>query len=325
MLAGRQSAARGSRLSCVRASFNVERATPVHAAGYGDSTPLAAGAVGRVSHEKGAPFLARRRYISTEISLDTRLNSVALICGDFAALLYSWLIPHAGDDAVVPHEAERIKVQVFPGRHDLEIAKIEETRDRLISAGLLEWTATGRLRFPLVSFYKYQTYIGKENRSTEERRETPGNVSSLSVSSSSSVSEQKETPAVKTASPRASKPKPDPLNGNREEATRLWNLQEKLRCEAIPGARRRSSSETRLLRIAQRLAGGATPEECEHVLRVYAARAKSEPSQAIWFNGETNWRADSFERASGMATPQEDQPRKFVSAADVIRKMREET
>ena len=45
--------------------------------------------------------MSRRRYLSTEVSLDTRINRLALEAGDFAALLYTWMIPHAEDDASI--------------------------------------------------------------------------------------------------------------------------------------------------------------------------------------------------------------------------------
>jgi hypothetical protein len=52
-----------------------------------------------------------------------------------------------------------------------------------------------------------------------------------------------------------------------------------------------------LVRVAERLEAGASEEECEHVLRVYAAEAKKSNGQ--WFNGQTNWRAENFARALG--------------------------
>lgn len=58
----------------------------------------------------------------------------------------------------------------------------------------------------------------------------------------------------------------------------------------------------RLVPIAKRLEAGATPEECERVLRHYAREAAKRPKAKLkWFNGETNWRKDNFGRALGMA------------------------
>ena len=43
--------------------------------------------------------MARRRYISTAISTDTAVCKLAKKYGEFAAMLYTWMIPHAEDDA----------------------------------------------------------------------------------------------------------------------------------------------------------------------------------------------------------------------------------
>jgi hypothetical protein len=80
-------------------------------------------------------------------------------------------------------------------------------------------------------------------------------------------------------------------------ATRLWDLQEDLRREALPSSRGLEATAERLAAVAERLEAGATEQECELVLRQYAAEAKQ--SDGKWFNGETNWRARNFTRALG--------------------------
>ena len=82
-------------------------------------------------------------------------------------------------------------------------------------------------------------------------------------------------------------------------AIHLWNRQEELRRESIPGTRSLIPHADRLVRIAERLEGGSTVEDCEHVLRVFASEAKSDRDNAKWFNGETNWRPKNFDRALG--------------------------
>jgi len=83
------------------------------------------------------------------------------------------------------------------------------------------------------------------------------------------------------------------------QAQEIWDLQEQLRGMNIPGARPLRATTERLIRIAERLESGATREDCEHVLRVYALDAARGPEQARWFNGETNWRPENFDRALG--------------------------
>ena len=49
--------------------------------------------------------MSRRRYISTSMSIDKRLNKLAVEAGDFAALLYTWMIPHAADDTTIDRKS----------------------------------------------------------------------------------------------------------------------------------------------------------------------------------------------------------------------------
>lgn len=81
-------------------------------------------------------------------------------------------------------------------------------------------------------------------------------------------------------------------------AHHLWGSQERMRQEVIPGSRRLHASDSRIDRVCAILAE-ASREDCEAVLRVYAAEAKRDPSSAKWFNGETNWRKANFDRALG--------------------------
>lgn len=68
--------------------------------------------------------MSRRRYLSTDISTDTAVNRLAMK-SDFAALLYTWMIPHCGDDASIPADAEEILLLVMPGRRDKTVLDIE--------------------------------------------------------------------------------------------------------------------------------------------------------------------------------------------------------
>lgn len=84
------------------------------------------------------------------------------------------------------------------------------------------------------------------------------------------------------------------LSRHLPECRRLWELQNQLR-----GGHPLKGTAERLMRVADRLEAGATPDECEIVLRAYAAEAKKSSESAQWFNGETNWRKDNFDRALG--------------------------
>lgn len=109
--------------------------------------------------------MARRRYITTSMAHDQRLNEVALRHGDFPVLLYTWLIPHAEDDGTIKGTPGEIRVQVVPWRHDRTDADIEAALEALAEAGLLEWDRQRHIvGFPPESFYRYQTYIRLEKR-----------------------------------------------------------------------------------------------------------------------------------------------------------------
>jgi len=109
--------------------------------------------------------MSRRRYISSNISLDRRVNQLAIECGDFAALLYTWMIPHAEDDCSITADPGEILVLVMPWRRDKSELDVQAALDGMVRLGLLERCEDPtRLRFPPSSFYRYQAYIGESRR-----------------------------------------------------------------------------------------------------------------------------------------------------------------
>lgn len=105
----------------------------------------------------------------------------------------------------------------------------------------------------------------------------------------------------------------DTLNGRRSECERLWALHNRLRREVIPGVRNLAATDENLSRIAERLAAGHSPEDCEHILFARASEilvlrrkgAKENLDKAVrFFNGATPWRSDPFEMYCAMPAPQ---------------------
>jgi hypothetical protein len=144
--------------------------------------------------------MSRRRYISTEISLDPAVNRVAKQ-SDFAALLYTWMIPHASDDATITGDPEKLLMLVAPGRRDKDPNDVEAALALLDAEGLFElWSrATATIYLWPEAFYRYQTYIKPSNRrvesaSTADQRKTPQNTASLSPSLSPSHSPSRSAP-----------------------------------------------------------------------------------------------------------------------------------
>lgn len=124
--------------------------------------------------------MSRRRYVSTDISLDKRVNQLAKSGGDFAVMLYMMMIPHADDMGYLTGDFEELTATVLPMRRDVSIEQVEEAVRIMESLALLDIDAEDhRISFPAESFYKYQTYIPADKRrgavNTEDRRRTPSN------------------------------------------------------------------------------------------------------------------------------------------------------
>ncbi|WP_339063590.1 DnaD domain protein [Tepidibacillus marianensis] len=113
--------------------------------------------------------MSRRRYLSTDISLDKRVNKLATKYGDFAVMLYTWMIPHAGDDAIINADPEELMFMVIPGRRDKNEEDIVSALEGMNELELIYWDRDNNaIYFPTSSFYKYQTYIKQSNRRTVE-------------------------------------------------------------------------------------------------------------------------------------------------------------
>jgi hypothetical protein len=131
--------------------------------------------------------MSRRRWLSTDISKDARVRKLAADAGEFAALVYSWAIPHASDDGSIPSDPDELLMLVVPGFRWRTTEDMQNAIDAMLTLGLLE-QCDDRLRFPPGAFYKYQTYVTADRRETAQngaqQRETPP--SSYLTSSSSS-------------------------------------------------------------------------------------------------------------------------------------------
>lgn len=131
--------------------------------------------------------MSRRRYISTDISLDARVNRLGVDYGDFAVLLYTWMIPHAKDDATIRGTPEELLFTIVPGRRDKTEKDVIDALIAMETLGLIEWQRDACLiLFPSDSFYRHQTYVQPKNRrltdssvpysvDSENQRETPRN------------------------------------------------------------------------------------------------------------------------------------------------------
>ena len=127
--------------------------------------------------------MSRRRYISTDISTDAKVNTLST----FAALLYTWALPHFADNCrITPQNAVEVKWTVVPARKE-GVKEVERAIGEIIKAGLWGIDQDDHFFVPSKSFYKWQTYINAANR-----RETPQIAASPSPSPSPSPSLKEE-------------------------------------------------------------------------------------------------------------------------------------
>lgn len=160
--------------------------------------------------------MSRRRELSTDISTDGKVNDL----GDLAAILYTWSIPHANEDAsLTPKTAKEMKMLVIPGR-DCSVDQVCAAMDEIFAQGLWLRDESGVIHFPPESFYRYQNKIaadrrrsptspkvsGAQTQNPTKPRETPQNpaepraVPQNPVSSSSSSSFSFSDPALRAGS-----------------------------------------------------------------------------------------------------------------------------
>jgi hypothetical protein len=171
--------------------------------------------------------VSRRRYLSTDISTDRRVNQMGMKYGDGPVLFYTWLIPHCEDDGTITADPWELLGIVWAARRD----KTEDDVRQAIAAceefGLLERSADGRrLQMPVDAWLRYQTYIPTAKReailarrqgavpNTDNHRDTPQITDEDRATPTNA--EEPRTPAQNTASPSPSlspspSPSPSPL------------------------------------------------------------------------------------------------------------------
>lgn len=148
--------------------------------------------------------MSRRRYISTEISIDPEVNQLIEDYGFFAGLLYTWMIPHCEDNGTLTGDPRKILMQIVPGIRTVSVEDVVNALNGMNELGLIIWDRENKIiHFP-ESFYKYQTYISHDKRRssvqssvrvTAHQRKTPQNTA------------EHHTPAQNTFSPS---PSPSP-------------------------------------------------------------------------------------------------------------------
>ena len=111
--------------------------------------------------------MARRRHVSTEISVNKEVNKLAVEYGDFPALLYTWMIPHAEDDCSLTGDPDEILWKIVPGRREKTTEDVIRALEGMVALDLIIWDrGQNKIEFPVEAFYKFQAYIPKPKRIT---------------------------------------------------------------------------------------------------------------------------------------------------------------
>lgn len=110
-------------------------------------------------------IMSRRRYVSTNISTDAKVNRLISEHGPYAGLLYTWMVPHAEDDGSLTADPEEILYTVMPGQQrQVSSEQVAEYISAMVELGLLEPDGE-RLRFPESDFRRF-----KAGNASPERR-----------------------------------------------------------------------------------------------------------------------------------------------------------
>jgi len=110
----------------------------------------------------------RGRFIRTEISVDPGFNAVARDGNDFAALLFTLMIPHASDDATITGNPTALRLLVVPG-FDKTDTDVRNALDAIEKHGLIEWWD----RHEEVVYFKPRSFYACQHNIRHERRRPP--------------------------------------------------------------------------------------------------------------------------------------------------------
>ena len=117
--------------------------------------------------------MANRRMISKSISISEQVNELS----DFAALLFSWMIPHADDWGVLPGSPKQVKALVIPMRRQ-SAKEVEKAIREMVSQELIWWyEVDGKLYIQFRTFDKHQE--GLHKRTKPKNPVFPGNSGKL--------------------------------------------------------------------------------------------------------------------------------------------------
>lgn len=122
--------------------------------------------------------MARKRYITTDISLSGKVEALAKEAGEYAVLLWTWMIPHLDDWCRMEGEADKVFYAVTPrfanlGRGPEDAEKALEAMARIGLLQRYEVQGKAYIQVDEESFYELQTYIPQSKRGNDKSKCPP--------------------------------------------------------------------------------------------------------------------------------------------------------
>lgn len=106
--------------------------------------------------------MATGRIIKTAISVSEQVNDMSLA----AALLFTWMIPHADDFGRMAGSARKIKALVVPMRNDITPDKVDKCLEEMEKGGLIKrYCVNGETYIQLPKWDEHQSGLHKRTRS----------------------------------------------------------------------------------------------------------------------------------------------------------------
>lgn len=157
-LAGRGPAARAGDVALVGVGVRLGRAR------------AGAGGVGGVA--EGAKRLGRKVFVSSDMSVDERVQEVAE-ASPLAALAWPWLLTAFDDWGRMEASAARLKLAVFPGIEQVTRTVVEEALTLYDAVGLITLYEVEGKRYACIQpdkWFRYQTHIHASKREADRSK-----------------------------------------------------------------------------------------------------------------------------------------------------------
>ncbi|OPX85526.1 MAG: hypothetical protein A4E53_03520 [Pelotomaculum sp. PtaB.Bin104] len=144
--------------------------------------------------------MANRRMLGKSISVSEKVNDLS----DFAALLFTWMIPHADDWGILPGSPKKLKALVLPMRRQ-SAAEVEEALKEIESANLIWWYEADGERY--IQFCKWEKHQDIHKRATHPRNPPyPGSFENPRESAGTSGNAPENPGQLNLTEPNSSEP-----------------------------------------------------------------------------------------------------------------------